>query len=108
QRTHVTEMRDRNADLADLSLGAGMIAVVSGLGGQIESNRKPGLPFGKIFTVERVRFPRRRMPGIGTENPGFVALPTHDLGGLPASLLSTPDESDNEQQHNRTNDGIDD
>jgi hypothetical protein len=36
-------MADRHADLADLALGLRMIAVVAGLGRQIEGDRKAGL-----------------------------------------------------------------
>src|SRR5438132_5556569 len=52
-----------------------MVAVVAGLRRQVERNGKTGLPLGEIFAIERIRIARVRMPRIGAENPGFVALP---------------------------------
>jgi hypothetical protein len=72
--THVAEMRDRNADLADFTLGQRMIAVVTGLRRQIEGNRKPGLPFAQVLAVKRVRRRRRGVPGVSAKDPRFVAL----------------------------------
>src|SRR5262249_9234340 len=75
QRAHVAEMRDRHADLADFAFGKRMIAVVAGLGWQIESDGKTGLTLGEILAIERVRVVRGRMTGIGPEDPGLVARP---------------------------------
>src|SRR5580704_11603985 len=50
-----------------------MIAVVAGLGRQIEGDRKAGLPLAEIFAIELVRRGGGRMPRIGTENPRFIA-----------------------------------
>src|SRR5947209_5035267 len=52
-----------------------MVAVVAGLRRQVERNGKAGLPLGEIFAIERIRIARVRMPRIGAENPGLVALP---------------------------------
>ena len=66
-------MRDRHADLADLAFGLRMVAVVAGLGRQIEGDRKAGLPLAQILAIKRVRSGRGRMPRIGAENPRFIA-----------------------------------
>ena len=73
QRPHVAEMADRHADLADFALGLRMVAVVAGLGRQIEGDRKAGLPLAQILAIELVRRSGGRMPGIGPEDPGFIA-----------------------------------
>src|SRR5690348_16264934 len=67
-------MRDRHADLADLALGPRVVAVVAGLGRQIESDRKAGLALRQILPVKRVGFRRGRMARVGSEYPRFVAL----------------------------------
>ncbi len=72
QRTHVAEMGDRHADLADLALGERMIGVVAGLRRQIESDRQARLTLSEISAVEFVRGFRRRMAGISAEDPGRV------------------------------------
>ncbi len=74
QRAHVAEMRDRHADLADLTACEHVIAVVAGLGRQIEGDRKAGLALGEIPAIERVGVLRVRMARIGAEHPGLVAL----------------------------------
>ena len=48
QRTHVADMGDRHADLADFALGQRIVAVVSGLRRQIEGDRQAGLALGEI------------------------------------------------------------
>src|SRR5262249_43962396 len=75
QRTHIAEMGDRYADLADLALSQRMVAVVSGLGGQIEGDGKPGLTLGEVLAIERVGIARVGMTGVGAEDPGLVAGP---------------------------------
>ena len=45
---HVAEMGDRHADLADLAAGERVVAVVAGLGRQIEGDREAGLALGEI------------------------------------------------------------
>src|ERR1700722_15600918 len=67
-------MPDRHAHLADFALRQRMIAVVSGLGGQIYSNRESVLAFGEIGAIERIRRRSARMPRIGAENPRPVLL----------------------------------
>src|SRR5262249_13425184 len=75
QRTHIAEMRDGYADLADLALSQRMVAVVAGLGGQIEGDREPGLALGEVLAIERVGIARVGVTGIGAEDPGLVACP---------------------------------
>ena len=70
QRAHVAEMRNRDADLADLAARQRMVAVVAGLGRQIEGDRQAGLALGEIGAIKLVGFGRRRMAGVGAENPG--------------------------------------
>ena len=74
QRAHVAEMVDRHADLADLAARQHVIGVVAGLRRQIEGDREPGLPLGQVLAIELVRIARRRMAGVGAEDPRFVAL----------------------------------
>src|SRR5262249_30744414 len=68
-------MGDWYADLADLALGQRVVAVVTGLGGQIECDREPGLTLGEVLAIERVGIARVGMTGIGAEKPGLVACP---------------------------------
>src|SRR5262249_22412643 len=75
ERAHVAQVGDRHADLADLALGERVIAVVAGLGRQIEGDRETGLTLGEVLAIERVRLVRRRMAGISAEDPGPVAAP---------------------------------
>ena len=49
QRAHVAEMRDRHADLADLAFGERVVAVVAGLGRQIEGDREAGLALARLW-----------------------------------------------------------
>src|SRR3569832_2640980 len=67
-------MADGHADLADLALRQDVVRVVAGLRRQIEGDREAGLPLGEVFAIERVAVLRRRMTGVGPENPGFIAL----------------------------------
>src|SRR6266581_1788065 len=59
-----------------------MVAVVAGLCRQVERDRKTGLPLGEVLAIERIRIARVRMPGIGAEDPGLVALPNRAGGWL--------------------------
>src|SRR5262249_4626111 len=72
QAAQIAEMADWDADLADLATGERVIAVVTGLGRQIESDGEAGLTFGEISAIERVRLLRGRMTGVGSENPRLV------------------------------------
>jgi uncharacterized cupin superfamily protein len=45
-------MGDRHADLADLALGERMVAVVAGLGRQIEGDGEAGLALGEVLAFE--------------------------------------------------------
>src|SRR6476659_2611775 len=95
-------MGDRHADLADLAPGEGMIAVVPGLGREIESDGEAGLTFAEVVAVELVRRLRGRMTGVGAEDPGLVALPpgaVRWLAHMPASpgLVARP--RDGAMQH---------
>ncbi len=76
QRAHVAEMRHRHADLADLAARQDMVGVVAGLGRQIEGDGKAGLPLAEVLAIERVRFARGGVAGVGAENPGPVPLLT--------------------------------
>ena len=73
QRAHVVEVRDRHADLADLALGERVIAVVAGLGGEIEGDGESGLTLAEVLPIERIRVVRGRMSGVSAEDPGPVA-----------------------------------
>ncbi len=72
QHPHVAQMRDRHADLADFAPGERMVAIVAGLGGQIERHRQAGLSFGQVGAIERIGGFGARMARIGAEDPGFV------------------------------------
>ena len=96
QGAHVAQMADRHADLAHLTLGEEMIAVVTRLRRQIEGHGKPRLPLGQICAVKRVGGRGTRMPRIGAENPWFVApgfrfahsrLPLAHLGSSPSGCI---------------------
>src|SRR5215204_3160302 len=67
-------MGDRDADLADLAAGKLVVGVVAGLRRQVEGDRQAGLAARQVRAVERVRIRRRRVAGIGAEDPGLVAL----------------------------------
>ena len=74
--------RDGDADLADLAAGERVVAVVAGLGRQVEGDREAGLAAGEVRAVERVRGGGGGMAGVGAEEPGLVA------GGLGHSAPS--------------------
>ncbi len=74
QSTHVADMGDRHADLADLAPRERVVGVISGLCRQIEGDRQPGLPLGKVLSVKLVRGPGGRVTGIGAHQPGRVFL----------------------------------
>ena len=63
QRFHVGQARDRDPALADLSLGARMIGVVSHQRGEVERHRQPGLPALEQEFVAPVGVLGRAEPG---------------------------------------------
>ena len=74
QAPHIAEMGDRYADLADLAARQRVVGIVAGLGRQVEGDREPGLALGEVAPVKLVGGRRRRMSGIGAEQPGLVPL----------------------------------
>ena len=48
QRPHVTDVRHRHPDLADLAPGELVVRVVAGLRRQVERDRQAGLPLGEV------------------------------------------------------------
>ncbi len=83
QRAHVADMRDRHADLADLTTGELVVGVIAGLGRQVERDREPGLPLGQIPPVQCVGFHRVGMTRIGPDDPRPVPLRTNLLRLVP-------------------------
>ena len=83
QRAHVADVRDRDADLADLAAGQDVVGVVAGLRRQVEGDRQPGLPLGEVAPVQLVGL------AAPMECPAYVRI-THgrSRGGLLASVLS--------------------
>jgi hypothetical protein len=59
----MSPMCDGHADLADLAR-ARVVAVVAGLGRQVEGDRQAGLALGEVAAVERVRGGGGGMAGI--------------------------------------------
>ena len=51
---HVIERADRHPDLADLAVGHWVVGVVADLRGQVERDRKPGLPLVEQVLVALV------------------------------------------------------
>ena len=90
QGPHVAEMADRDANLAHLPPRQRMVAVIAGLGRQVEGDRQAGLPVGEVSPIERVRLLRRRMTRIGPNDPGFV---THGASLQPFLTRDSPDEA---------------
>ncbi len=72
QRQHVGQRADRHADPADLAPGQRMVAVVAGLGRQVEGDREPRLAAREVGAVERIAALGRAVPGVGAEQPGPV------------------------------------
>ena len=54
QGAHVTQVRDRHPDLADLATSKLVIGVIAGLRGQIERHRQPRLALLEISPIELV------------------------------------------------------
>ena len=74
QRTHVAQMRDGHADLADLAPRQLVVGVVARLRRQIEGDGEAGLALGQVLAVELIRLGGRRVAGIGAKQPGLVTL----------------------------------
>ena len=77
-----------DADLADLAARQQVVAVVAGLGRQVEGDGKAGLSLGEVLAIELVRLARRRMAGVGAEDPGLVAAsPPSCVGPSACAML---------------------
>ena len=74
QPPHLAEVRDRDADLADLAAGQRGVGVVAGLGRQVEGHRQAGLALGEVRPVELVGLRGRGVAGVGAHHPGTVLL----------------------------------
>ena len=74
QPTHLAQVRDRHADLADLATRQRRVGVVSGLGRQVEGDRQARLPLGQVLAVERVGCRGGRVTGVRAHHPGAVLL----------------------------------
>ena len=74
EHPHVAQMADGDADLADLAARKDMVAVVTGLGGQVEGDGKARLPTREVAPIERVRGSGGGMARVGAEEPGLVLL----------------------------------
>ena len=71
---HLAEVRDRDADLADLAAAERVVGVVAGLGRQVEGDRQAGLALREVGAVERVGRGRGRVAGVRPHHPGPVLL----------------------------------
>jgi len=69
---HIVDGVDRDADLADLGQGEGVVGGVAGLGGQVEGDGEAGLPGGEVLPVEGVGGGGAGVAGVGAEDPGAV------------------------------------
>jgi len=74
QPTHVVDRVDRDARLADLTLGAGMVTVEPHLRREIERRREPRLPVVEQVAEPRVRLFRRRHAGVLPHRPQPVPV----------------------------------
>jgi hypothetical protein len=96
QHLHVLDVRDRDADLADLAAGEWVIGVVAGLGRQIEGDRQTRLALGQIRAIERVAGARGAVPRVGPEYPRplpvgrTVGIGTAHSAGSPAGTTGKP------------------
>jgi hypothetical protein len=69
QPAHVTEVRDRDADPADLAAGEDVVGVVAGLRRQVERHRQTRLPLGEVAPVQLVGRLGRGVTGVGPHEP---------------------------------------
>jgi hypothetical protein len=74
QCAHIAQMRHGDAHLAHFAAREFMVAVIAGLGGQVEGDRKTGLAAREVVAVERVGGAGGGMTGIGAEEPGRFFL----------------------------------
>ena len=72
QRSHVAQMTDRHAHLAHLAPRERMVGVIAGLSRQVEGDGQARLALFQVRAIEAVRRRRRRMSGIGAEDPRRV------------------------------------
>ena len=71
---HLGDVADRHADLADLARGERIVAVVPGLGGQIEGDREAGLALREVQAIELVARPGARVARVGAHDPRLFAV----------------------------------
>ena len=71
---HVAAVGDRDPDLPDLAPGELVVAVVAGLGRQVEGDRQAGLALGQVLQIEGVRRAGRRVARVGADQPRSVRL----------------------------------
>ena len=75
QSLHIGQRADRDADLAHLAFGEGMVGVIAELRGQIKGNRQAGLPLGHQVLETVVAFLGGRIAGVLAHRP--QASPVH-------------------------------
>ncbi|GBD41802.1 hypothetical protein HRbin39_01188 [bacterium HR39] len=73
QPAHVVDGAHRHAHLAHLAARQRMVAVVAGLGGQVEGDREARLAAGEVAAEQLVAGLGRAVAGVGAEQPGAVA-----------------------------------
>ena len=69
EELHIGQGIDGHAHFAHFALRQGMIGIISDLGGQIEGDRKPGLPLFQKEFIPPVGLFRRGKPGILAHGP---------------------------------------
>ncbi len=74
QGAHVADVGHRHANLANLAARQQMIAVVPGLGWQIEGHRQAGLALVQVAPVQFIAGFRRGMTRIGAKDPRSVTI----------------------------------
>ena len=66
-------MADGHAHFPDFAARQDMVAVIAGLGGQIERDGKAGLAFFEVRAIKRVGCLRSGVSSVGTDQPWTVA-----------------------------------
>ena len=74
ERPHVADVRDRHADLADLTAGQHMVGVITGLRWKVERDREAGLPLGQVAPEELVARGGTGVAGIRAHDPHRVPV----------------------------------